>query len=142
VLKVQTYAVHVRRQDVKHAVATTREFSLTIGANRGDASAGFNPVETLLSALGSCLLTSLQMVAELSRVPVAGMAIQLTGVRQDQPPQLVSVTYQLTVQTPVAEDRLTRLVETAKRNSTVFQTLALAIPVSGTVERIDEAAST
>ncbi|NMP25234.1 OsmC family protein, partial [Sulfobacillus harzensis] len=66
--------------------------------------------------------------------------IQLTGVRHDQPPQLVSVTYPWTVQTAVAEDRLTRLVETAKRNSPVFQTLALAIPVSGTVMRTDEAA--
>ena len=91
--------------------------------------------------MGSCLLTAVQMVAELSRVPIAGMAIQMTGVRQDQPPQLVSVTYVLRVQTDVAEDRLTRLVATAQRNSTVYQTLALAIPVSGTVVRIDEAAT-
>ncbi|NMP25232.1 OsmC family peroxiredoxin, partial [Sulfobacillus sp. DSM 109850] len=65
--------------------------------------------------------------------------IQLTGVRHDQPPQLVSVTYPWTVQTDAAEDRLRRLVETAKRNSTVYQTLALAIPVSGTVVRDDGA---
>ena len=65
----------------------------------------------------------------------------MTGVRQDQPPQLVSVTYQLTIHTDAAEDRLTRLVETAQRNSTVYQTLALAIPVSGTVVRDDEAAT-
>ena len=86
------------------------------------------------------MLTALQMVADLSRVPITGMAIQLTGMRQDQPPQLVSVTYELTVYTDAAEDRLTRLVETAKRNSTVYQTLALAIPVSGTVVRTDEVA--
>jgi hypothetical protein len=43
----------------------------------------------------------------------------------------------LRVQTDVAEDRLTRLVATAQRNSTVYQTLALAIPVSGTVVRDD-----
>ena len=132
---MQTYVVDVRRENEQHVVATTRDFSLTLGARRGDATAGFNPVETLLSAMASCLLTAVQMVAELSRVPIAGMAIQMTGVRQDQPPQLVSVTYQLTVHADVAEDRLTRLVETAKRNSTVYQTLALAIPVSGTVVR-------
>ncbi len=138
---MQTYVVDVRRENEQHVVATTRDFSLTLGARRGDATAGFNPVETLLSAMASCLLTAVQMVAELSRVPIAGMAIQMTGVRQDQPPQLVSVTYQLTIHTDAAEDRLTRLVETAQRNSTVYQTLALAIPVSGTVVRDDEAAT-
>lgn len=91
--------------------------------------------------MGSCLLTALQMVAERSRVPITGMAIQLTGVRHDQPPQLVSVTYALRVHTDAVEDRPTRLVETAKRHSTVYQTLALAIPVSGTVVRIDKAAT-
>jgi uncharacterized OsmC-like protein len=134
---MQTYVVDVQRDNEQHAVATTRYFSLTVGARRGDATAGFNPVETLLSALGACLLTTLQMVAELWRIPVTGMAIHLTGVRQDQPPQLLSVTYVLNVQTDVAVDRLTRLVETAQCNGTVYQTLALAIPVSGTVVRDD-----
>ena len=138
---MQPYAVHVRRDDQQHVAATTRQFSLTLGARRADATAGFNPVDTLLSALGSCLLTALQMLAERSRVPMTGMAVQLTGVRRDQPPQLASVTYHLTVHTDADEDRLTRLVETTQRNSTVFQTLALTIPVSGTVVRIDKAAT-
>ena len=138
---MQTYEVQMRRESAQQVIARTRDLSLTLGAKRGDPGAGFNPVETLLSALGACLLTALQMVAELSRVPVTGMAIHLTGVRQDQPPQLVSVTYQLTIHTDAAEERLRRLVATAQRNSTVYQTLALAIPVSGTVVRIDEAAT-
>jgi putative redox protein len=78
---MQTYVVDVQRDNEQHAVATTRYFSLTVGARRGDATAGFNPVETLLSALGACLLTALQMVADLSRVSATGMAIQMTGVR-------------------------------------------------------------
>jgi putative redox protein len=137
---MQTYEVQVRRENAQQVIARTRDLSLTLGAKRGDPDAGFNPVETLLSAVGACLLTALQMVAERSRVPITGMAIQLTGVRQDQPPQLVEVTYALRVQTVVAEERLARLVQMAQRNSTVYQTLALAIPVSGTVGRIDEAA--
>jgi len=47
---MQEYSMTVSRQDVNHAVATTRSFSLTLGARRGDLTAGFNPVETLLSA--------------------------------------------------------------------------------------------
>jgi len=134
---MQNYEVTVRRQSGQHVVAAAREFSLTLGAKRGDGTAGFNPVETLLSAVGACLLTALQMVAELSQIPLEGMVVQLNGTRQDKPPQLVAVTYQLTVQTVVPEERLMRLVQMAERNSTVFQTLSLAIPVSGTVVRQD-----
>jgi len=94
-------------------------------------------VETILAAMGTCLLTSLQMVAELSQIPLEAMSIEVTGTRQDKPPQLVSATYTLYVQSSVAEGRLNRLVETAKRNSTVFQTLALAIMVTGSVVRIE-----
>jgi putative redox protein len=139
---VQTYTVQVRRQDVRHVTATAGAFALALGAHRGDAEAGFNPVETLLAALGSCLLTALQLVADLSAVPLTDASVELTAVRQDKPPRLVSVTYRLTARTPVPPDRLTRLVETALRNSTVFQTLTLAIPVSGTVTRTDPEPST
>ncbi len=44
---MQPYAVHVRRDDQQHVAATTRQFSLTLGARRADATAGFNPVDTL-----------------------------------------------------------------------------------------------
>lgn len=47
---------------------------------------------------------------------------------------------ELTTHSVVAEERLKRWVETAKRNSTVYQTLALAVSVSGTVVQTNEAA--
>lgn len=132
---MQTYQVQVRRKNAQQAVATTRTFHLTLGAKRGDETAGFNPVETLLSAMGTCLLTSLAMVAELSRVSLEAMEIEVTGTRQDKPPRLVSATYHLVVETTVSEDRVVRLVEMAKKNSTVYQTLAQTMSVSGRVTR-------
>lgn len=91
---MQIDTVHVRRDDAQHVVATARAFSLTSPARRSDATAGFTPVETLVSALGPCWPTSLQMVAELSGVPGTDMAIHLSGVRRDQPPQAAWVTYE------------------------------------------------
>ncbi|MGC8487841.1 MAG: OsmC family protein [Clostridia bacterium] len=134
---MQTYEVQLTRNNTQHVIARTREWSLTLGAKRGDPTAGFNPVETLLSALGACLLTAVQLVADLSHVPITSIAIRVTATRQDKPPQLVSLGYEMTVETPVPEERLTRLVEMAKRNSTVYQTLSLSVPVSGTVIRHD-----
>jgi putative redox protein len=132
---MQTYQVQVRRENAQQVVATTRAFHLTLGAKRGDETAGFNPVETLLSAMGACVLTSLAMVANLSRVPIERMAIEVTGTRQDKPPRLVSATYHLVVETLVSDERVVRLVEMAKKNSTVYQTLAATMSVSGHVTR-------
>ncbi len=131
----QSYHVTVYRSDADHAIATTRTFQLTPGVRRADPTAGFNPVETLLVALGSCLLTALTAVADLSRVPMDSASIALTATRQDQPLQLVGITYQLVVQTPVSADRLDRLIELAKKNSTVYQTLRQALPIEGTWEQ-------
>ena len=130
---MQTYQVQVQRLNDQHVQAITRDFTLTLGAKRGDAEAGMNPVQTLLSSMGACLLTALATVADLSRVSIDDIGIVLVGVRQDQPPRLTSVSYRLWGQTPVPEERLRRLVHMAERNSTVYQTLAAAVPVSGTV---------
>jgi len=97
-------------------------------------TAGFNPVETLLSAMGSCLLTSLQMVAELSRLPIDEAAITLTAIREDRPPRLVAISYQLRIVSPLPPDRVERLWHMAEKNSTVYQTLSQTISVAGTLD--------
>lgn len=131
---MQDYVVDVVRTRAGHALAETRSFHLDLGSHRGDPTVGFNPVETLLSALSSCLMTSLAMVSEMSRVPIEQMRMTVHGTRQDKPPVLVAVQYHLVVDTDLPAERIDRLIDLAQRNSTVFQTLSLAVPVSGTWE--------
>lgn len=131
---MQDYVVDVVRTPAGHALAETRSFHLDVGAHRGDPTVGFNPVETLLSALSACLMTSLAMVSEMSRVPVERMRMTVRGTRQDKPPVLVAVQYHLVIDTDLPAERIDRLIDLAQRNSTVFQTLSLAVPVSGTWE--------
>jgi len=130
---VQTYEVQVYRVDPLHVQARVRDVSVTLGAKRADTAAGINPVETLLAAMGSCLLTALATVADLSRIPVDHTGMLLQATRQDKPPRVVGVEYRLWVDTPIPYERLERLVHMAERNSTVFQTLTAAFPVTGTV---------
>ena len=74
---MQTYTVEVDRVDAAHAQARVRGFTLDLGARRADVDAGFNPVETLLSAMGDCLLTAIDFVGELSHAPIEGASIAL-----------------------------------------------------------------
>lgn len=71
----ETYKVQVARMNPTHVRATVRNFQMELGGKRADLTAGFNPVETLLSAVGT--------------------------------------------------------FELAKKNSTVFQTVSLAVPIQG-----------
>lgn len=131
----QTYKVKVDRVDEAHARSTVRDFSLILGARRADAQAGFNPVETLLSAVGDCLLTALDYVSQLSRVPIAAAAVEVEGERQDKPPTLTQIRYVLRISSDAPDERLERMVELARANSTVFQTVSMAVPIAGHWER-------
>lgn len=85
------YGVAVRRLDPWRAKAGVRGFRLTLGARRGDGQGGPNPLETLLAALGSRLLTSLQAVAEASRLEIREGWAELTATRADRPPRIKEV---------------------------------------------------
>jgi len=157
---MQTYTVQVERQDSP----LVRTFTLELGAKRADPQAGFNPVETLLSSFGACLLTGLQFVAESSKIVIASAWIQLEATRQEKPPTLerfserkrpstplerlypahflplgvaakiaetaiTRIRYKLHFQSSAPRERLEHLIELAQRNSTVFQTLSLAVPI-------------
>ncbi|MCL6527249.1 MAG: OsmC family protein [Thermaceae bacterium] len=128
---MQTYSVHLERTDPRHVRATVRLFTLELGASRADPEAGFNPVETLLSAAGTCLLTGLQFVAQTSQIPLEGAWVELEATRQDKPPVLTQIRYRLYLKSPAPPQRLERLVELAQRNSTVLQTLAQAVALEG-----------
>ncbi len=130
------YHVHLSRQfDAVRAVSTVRDFSLTLGVHRGDSAAGFNAVETLLSAVGACVTTSLGMVAEMSRVQLSEVEVDVAGTRQDRPPILTAVRFVVAVRTDASDEKLLRLLSLAERNSTVVSTLRLAIPVTGKIVR-------
>ncbi|WP_123106148.1 OsmC family protein [Acidithiobacillus sulfuriphilus] len=130
-MQQQTYHVRVERIDPLHVNASVRDFEIRLGAKRADPTAGFNPVETLLSSMGACLLTAIAFVAEASHIPLAGARIELEATRQDRPPILTQIHYMLYLKSDASPEQLDRLVDLAKRNSTVFQTVSLAVSVEG-----------
>lgn len=53
---LSTYHVTAEIQDDSRAVVETRGHRLTLNVKKGSGEAGFNAAETLLAALGACLL--------------------------------------------------------------------------------------
>ncbi|HUZ17220.1 MAG TPA: OsmC family protein [Spirochaetia bacterium] len=135
----QSYVVDLERaEDGLRVRATVRDFSLELGAHRGDGAAGFNAVETLLSAVGACFSTSFAMVADLSRVSIEKLRVDVSATRQDKPPTLTQIRYTAFVKTDADDGKVDRLLALAERNSTVISTLRGAVSVSGEWRRYEE----
>ena len=65
-----TYAVSVTLTDDAHAQAETPGYALTLNVKKGSGDAGFNAAETLLSALGACILTNMNAIGEKMRLDI------------------------------------------------------------------------
>lgn len=121
------YRVQVRREDEIHAAATARDHTLRLGVRRGDPTAGFNAVETLLAALGTCIITNLNSLADKMHMEVNGVTIDLAGYRREDPPALVRIDVTITLESTEPEEKLRRLKELAIQYGTVTNTLAAGV---------------
>ena len=131
---MQTYHVTVQRLDDAHAEARIRSFRLATGVRRGDPSVGPNAVETLLSALGTCLLTNVNTLMEQMHVDIRDAHVELQGERQDKPPLLMQITCRLVLVSAEPHSRLETLFGLAQKWGTVTNTLARGMPLDMELE--------
>lgn len=124
---LRVYRVQVCREDEKHATASTRDHALHLGVRRGDPTAGFNAVETLLAALGTCIITNINSLADKMHLQVDEVTVDLAGYRREDPPALVRVDVTITLESPEPEEKLRRLKELAIQYGTVTNTLAAGV---------------
>ncbi len=127
---LRTYRVSVTRQGEERAEAAARGYTLTLNAKKG-GEAGFNAAETLLAALGACLLTNLDSFAAKMRLRVDGARVDFTAVRQEDPPGLVDINYLLTINSPERVEKLQELHELAVKWGTVSNTLRAGLIPNG-----------
>ena len=136
-MPTSTYSVNLQRQpDGDNVVAEVRDFSLTLGSKAGDASVGFNPVETLLSAAGACITSSLGLVAKNSDVAIDDMRITVTGTRQSDPPQVIAAELEIALASAATDKKLERVLRIAEKSSTILGTLREAIDLQVTWKRL------
>jgi len=95
----------------------------------------FNPAELLLTALAACMLKAIERVLPMLKFSLRDATVRVRGVRQEVPPRLVTVDYQLIVETDESDERLDLLHRNVQKYGTVYNTLAGAVKLSGTIRR-------
>lgn len=125
------YKVNLTALDESQARAEARAHSLTLNIKKGDGSAGFNAAETLMAALGTCLLTNVNAIAAKMHLKVENAQVEIEAQRSDEPPLMTEIRYRLILDSAEPFEKLQELHELALKWGTVTNTLIEGIVPQG-----------
>lgn len=131
------FHVVARRIDAHGSRAECKGASITLDTDPQGRSDAFNPAELLLAALSACMLKGIERVTPLLNFRLRGIEVRVHGVRQDVPPRLESIDYELIVDTDEDDRRLTLLHDNVKKYGTVFNTVAPGTRLRGSIRRAE-----
>lgn len=129
------YQVEARRTDAHGSVATTKEAQIVLDTDLAGRLDAFNPAELLLASVAACMLKGIERVTPMLQFDLRGVRVKLHGVRQDSPPKMVSIRYELIVDTEETDQRLDLLHRNVRKYGTISNTLAEALVLEGTISR-------
>ncbi|WP_417249160.1 OsmC family protein [Celeribacter sp.] len=129
------YTVTARRIDSHGSEATTEEARIVLDTDMAGRADAFNPAELLLASLAACMLKGAERVAPMLDFDLGGMEIRLHGVRQDSPPKMQRIDYEIVVETDENDNRLDLLHRNLRKYGTISNTLAEACELVGTIRR-------
>ncbi len=132
-----TFAVSARRTSAHGSEATCKSASIILDTDLAGRLDAFNPAELLLAALAACMIKSIERVTPLLHFDLRGVEVRLHGVRQDVPPRMESIQYEILVETDENDHRLALLHDNVGKYGTVYNTVAPGTQLSGVLRRRD-----
>lgn len=129
------YAITARRIDAHGSVAGARDAEVVLDTSLAGREDALNPAELLLAALAACMIKGVERAAPLLHFDFSGVEVRIAAERQDSPPMITAITYELIVDSPEPDRRLELLHTNVRRYGTISNTLAGATSLSGVVRR-------
>ncbi|MDO8360468.1 MAG: OsmC family protein [Devosia sp.] len=129
------YQVTAQRVDAHGSLARTKAAEIVLDTDLDGRPDAFNPAELFLASIAACMLKGIERVTPMLHFKLRGVDIKLTGIRQDAPPKIVSVRYELIVDTDETDQRLELLHTNVRKYGTIFNTVAAATDLDGMIAR-------
>ena len=129
------YNVVAKRQDAHGSSAHCKEAQITLDTDVKGRLDAFNPAELFLAAIAACMIKGIERVAPMLHFQFSGVEVRLHGVRQDSPPFMSSITYDLIVDTDEDDHRLDLLHQNVRKYGTISNTVAAAAKLEGKIVR-------
>jgi uncharacterized OsmC-like protein len=130
-----SFHVIAHRLDAHGSVARCKSAELSLDTALSGRLDAFNPAELLLAALSACMIKSIERVTPMLKFQWRGVEVRVRGVRQDVPPRLESIDYEILVDSDESEQRLALLHDNVRKFGTVFNTVAPGTRLSGVLRR-------
>ena len=127
--------VCARRLDAHRSEATAKEACVTLDTDVQGRVDAFNPAELFLASIAACIIKGIERVAPMIQFNYEGVEVNLHGIRQDAPPMMVEVHYEIIVQTQEDDRRLELLHTNVRKYGTISNTVAKATKLEGTIRR-------
>ncbi|KQZ68488.1 osmotically inducible protein C [Rhodanobacter sp. Root561] len=132
-----SFHVVAHRTDAHGSVARCKSAELSLDTDLAGRLDAFNPAELLLAALSACMIKGIERVTPMLKFQWRGVEVRVHGVRQDVPPRLESIDYEILVDSDESEQRLALLHDNVRKFGTVFNTVAPGTRLSGVLRRAD-----
>ncbi|WP_169812169.1 OsmC family protein [Nocardia xishanensis] len=122
------------------AVAHAGSETIALDASWGTAPSGLpGPAHLLAAALAACLLKNLARAQDLLSFGYEHAEVQVSARRQDAPPKFTEFAWEMRLVTDEPQRRLDLLHRNLTTHGTVYNTLAAACEVHGTITAVPSA---
>lgn len=129
------YRVSAHRIDSHGSEAFAKDARIVLDTDMAGRPDAFNPAEMLLASLAACILKGTERVIPMLAFELRGIEVSLHGMRQDSPPKMVRIDYEIVVDTDEPDARLALLHRNLQKYGTIYNTLAEATELVGTIRR-------
>lgn len=129
------YRISAQRIDPRESVARSESAQVRLATGLTGPVDAFNPAELLLASVAACMIKGIERVLPLLDFSLTGVEVMLHAVRRDDPPRIVSIDYELVVDTEESDQRLELLHKNVRKYGTISNTVALATRLDGVIRR-------
>ncbi|HEY5441131.1 MAG TPA: OsmC family protein [Gemmatimonadaceae bacterium] len=130
-----TFDVAARRLDAHGSVATCKSATIRLDTDLAGTPDAFNPAELLLAALAACMIKGIERIQPMLEFQLRSVEVHVHGVRQDVPPRLEQISYDIVVDSDESEARLALLHVNVRKYGTVFNTVMPGTSLQGVLRR-------
>ena len=130
------YRVSATRQGPHGSLARCKAAEVVLDTDVNGRPDAFNPAELFLASIAACMIKGIERVTPMLDFALRGVEVRLHGVRQDAPPKMLSVDYELIIDPDEDDQRLALLHRNVRKYGTISNTVAAALPLTGTIRRL------
>lgn len=129
-----SYKIEAESQKGGKAIAQANNASIFFDASSGRMDNLPNPAELLLISLAACMLKNVERFSEILKYDYTKATIEVNGLRNDSPPFMKEITYQLKIASNMDQKKLNLLHINILKFGTITNTIAKVANLSGTIQ--------